>query len=362
VITQVTQRAWLALLRYNPHIRGLAYQSMPYTRFLLNPANGFTSDAHAGIGDEQAQANPTWYAKNGSTLIVNPNGSGPDNLIDVGNTAVRTAWSLNSRTRALSGTGIGQKWQGVFADDTNYHLGTALMPTAYPTDASWWAAQLGMFQTIYPAYQAAGLDLVPNIGAWMQNTSSWNGVGTDLVGGILPFTDGGLDEFFTMFAGADLWSGYYHYDLGALERTVALGKRFYAQAQGSSANALYALATLMIGAHATNPSLQSFGFSGIQDYVNEYWIPEFELDIGAPLYLKTEIGGNAQGFNAFQRRFERGWAVVNPKYNVDGSTRVSAVTFTLTGGLFSAPGYTNVRSVTLDPGRGAVLSLSVPGV
>jgi hypothetical protein len=356
LITQLTQRAWVSTLHgYKAGLRCLMYQETPYTRYLVNAANGYTSDGASGVSEEQA-ANGNWYARTaGSALITNSIIQLPDNLLDVGVAAVRTAWSTNSRSRVLAGSPATQDFQGVFGDDVNYTLNASGVPATYPTDAQWWVAQQAMYQTIYPDFTGAGLHLVPNLGSWMTGNQA-------TINGILPYTDGALQEFFTVYGYAnDAYSGWYHNDLALLENCVASGKRFYAQCHGTATNARYALATLMIGAHSTDSTRQSLGYSGLQDYANEYWITEFDLDIGSPAAAKTEVGGNATGFNGFQRQYSNGWACVNPKYNSNGSTRVAAQIFTLTGGSFTGSGFTNVTSISLLPGEGAVLAAAAQG-
>jgi hypothetical protein len=363
VITGYPNRAWLASLRAsNLPIEALLYQETSYTRGLAVPANGFASDGHSGVSQEEADGTTAMYEKTGGGAFINNPNFGSDRLLNVGRSDVRTAWSGNSRARALSGSPAAQDFSGVFGDDVNYHLGTSGVPADYATDALWWAAQKGMFQAIYPDFTGAGLKLVPNIGGWQTQTQAWDGVhGTDNVGDILPYVDGALEEFFTVYAYAnDAFSGWWHYSLGAADRCIAAGKRFYAQAHGSEANALYAFASLMMAAHATDASLQSFGYSGLnQDYANEYWPAFLDLDIGSPLSAREEVGGNTLGFNAFRRRFSNGWAAVNPAYNIDGSARSSSVVIGLTGGAFSDADHSGVGSITLAPGRGAILTLDV---
>src|SRR4051812_19846257 len=73
VITNYGQRSWIATLHgINSSLRALLYQETPYTRFLAVAANGFASDAAAGVSEEQAAANTTWYAKtSGGAFITN---------------------------------------------------------------------------------------------------------------------------------------------------------------------------------------------------------------------------------------------------------------------------------------------------
>jgi hypothetical protein len=352
-----SNRAWMGALKgYNPKVLALGYQETPYTRYLDVSANGYSSDCAAGVSEEQTAANPTWYEKTaGNAFITNPVVQIPDRLLNVGLSAVRTAWKTNAIARAHAGAA---SFDGIFGDDTNYHLGTAGTPADYANDAAWWTAQSGMYQTIYPDFVAAGLHLIPNLGAWQSNTQAWdNSHGTDNVGNILPYVDGAMEEFFVMYANGSL-SGYYHNDLGAMERCVAAGKRYYAQVHGTATTARYGFATLLIGAHATDRTLQSIGYSSTgQDYVNEYWLPEFDYAIGAPVEAKVEIGGNAVGFNAFRRYYSNGVALVNPAYNIDGSARSSSVAFALNA-KYTGSGIAATNSVTLAAGTGAVMVLT----
>jgi hypothetical protein len=82
VITNYTQRSWVATLHgVDATLRALLYQETPFTRHLAVPANGNTSDCPAGVSEEQAAANPTWYAKtSGGALITNQIIQAPDNL------------------------------------------------------------------------------------------------------------------------------------------------------------------------------------------------------------------------------------------------------------------------------------------
>jgi hypothetical protein len=355
VITNYTQRSWVATLHgVDATLRALLYQETPFTRHLAVPANGNTSDCPAGVSEEQAAANPTWYAKtSGGALITNQIIQAPDNLLDVGLAAMRTAWSLNTRTRALAGSPAAQDFQGVFADDVNYDLAssTSAYPAAYPTNAAWWTAQQGMFQAVYSDFSGAGLHLVPNMAQW----SNWDYYLS--MDGILPYTDGGNLEFFVTF-GNGASSGWFYNCLALADATIAAGKRFYATSHGTAANAIYGLATLMLCAHATNQSLQSFTWAGLQDYANEYWDATFDLNIGQPVGARFEVGPGASGFRGLQRQFTAGTAMVNPAYNTDGTAHTGNVTFSLPAGRTgTGSGFTNASTVTLAPGAGALLVL-----
>jgi hypothetical protein len=365
IFTGYPNRAWLASLRAtNPTLEALLYQET-YARGLAVPANGFASDCHAGVSIEEADATPAMYEKTAANAFINNPNFGSDRLLNVGRSDVRTAWSGNSRARALAGSPSTQDFSGVFGDDVNYHLGTSGTPADYANDAAWWAAQKGMYQTIYPDFTGAGLHLVPNLGGWQTQTSTWDSAWNtahsivDKVGDVLPYVDGALEEFFTVYAyAANAFSGWWHHSLGAADRCIAAGKRFYAQSHGSEANALYAFASLMMAAHATDASLQSFGYSGLnQDYANEYWPAFLETDIGTPVSAREEVGSGALGFRAFRREFSNGWAAVNPAYNIDGSPRSGSVVVALDGGTFTDVNHTSVTTVTLAPGEGAVLSM-----
>lgn len=353
IITSYTQRSAVASLHAaKSGLKALLYQEGPYTRNLANAANGYTSDAHSGVSEEQAAAN-NWYARDANgALITNQIIQSPDNLIDVGLSAVRSAWSTNSRARSLSAGGDSD-FQGVFADDVNFDLSTSATayPAAYPDNDTWWAALQGMFQAIYPDFSGASLELVPNMSQWML----WS-YAVDAMNNILPFTTGGHNEFFTVF-GSGSYSGWYHNDIALADNCINVaGKKFYATAHGTTTTALFAFCTLLLVAHPTDRTMQSFSYAGLQDYGNEYWVSDFELDIGSPVGTRSEIGGNATGHNAFQREFSKGWVCVNPMYNIDGSTRTGNVTFSLTGGTFTGSGFTSVTSVSLAPGTGAILA------
>src|SRR5205085_8458667 len=123
----------------------------------------------------------------------------------VGNSAVRTAWSQNSRTRATAGGGT-SNFQGVFADDVNYDLSTSATayPAAYATNAAWWTAQQGMFSAIYPQFAAAPLDLVPNMPQWALSNYAAS------MNGILPSTSGAHHEFFTTYANGTLSAQFWN--------------------------------------------------------------------------------------------------------------------------------------------------------
>src|SRR3954453_732280 len=66
-------RPWVAEVRAaNPRIKALAIQATPYTAPLDFPAQGFQSQCPAGISEDQAAANPTWYAKtSGGAFLSN---------------------------------------------------------------------------------------------------------------------------------------------------------------------------------------------------------------------------------------------------------------------------------------------------
>lgn len=194
-------------------------------------------------------------------------------------------------------------WQGLFLDNVDGSLNRfedmRLLLENYADDESYQAAIKSFLQTIYNGYfQSSDKELYANI-PYLRDNSVWFEY--------LNYLDGAMLEAFA----ADWDNGYLEIQewidqMDLAEKTQALGKRIILVTQGDindQERMQFGLASFLL----VNDGNAYFRYSNDEAYRELWWYPQYELDLGQPLGPRYQQG------EQWQRNFEHGYVMVNPK-------------------------------------------------
>jgi hypothetical protein len=331
----VVLQAWEAgkareLEAANPNVVVLVYQNLSAMAQGSAPEGLHSS----GVSFEEAtSAHPDWFLTSTSGQRISEGGYSWLWMADIGNAGYQQAWLSNVLSLLAHGP-----WDGVFLDDTNttakYHTDPSQI-AAYPTDAAYQSAVRSMLAYVGPGLKAAGKLAIPNIGSWSEYpevAKEW-----------LQFVDGGMDE---MFAKWSTTPGYgYRYaaqwktQIEEIATTESMHKVFLAvtQAADNDPQAIrYGWASTLLAAQGHT------SYVAAQNYSEETWTSEYNVELGAPTSAGKELSGGA-----WARTFANGLVVVNPT--------ASTVHVEL-GGVYSGSGLTNATSADLAPDSALILT------
>jgi len=298
----------------NPNIIVLAYKQFGFIN-QFGSGNGASS---SGVPWEQAVNHPEWFIKDANGNDILAGDAWFLHLANVYDDNYVKAWADDVVPELVA-----NGWDGVLMDDVD--------PAGYP---GYPAAVERAMSYIGPRVQAAHKLAIANIGDWVNNMDT--GIGW------LKYLSGAMEEHWTKW-GDYAGDGYrdpmrWQWHLQEMQRTLAMGKMFFAVAQGPAnddADARYTLASLLLASDG-QPYFQ-FSVCNRQ----QAWFPEYSYDLGT---AKGSYSEDSQG--VFWRWYSRGVVVVNPN---DTSATVSF------GGSYSGSGLTHATGATMPAHTGLIL-------
>jgi len=338
----VIMNAWesgriAAIKARSPHTRVLEYKDMSSTRSYAVHDGVDDAQRPTGVGYRDAERNhPDWFLLDTLGRRIEWKGYSGHWWLDPGNADYATAW-----TDAVVADLTAGKWDGVFIDNALYTPDFYLPPgrrlAKYKDDASFGAATESLLAVASNRIEAAGFDLVPNLGARFpdhEQYARWVGYGT-----------GAMREHFARFdsdgRGTVLMGDEWAEQLDQQEIVQSQGKAFLAVAYGFVTDevfARYARASFLLAWDGGPGALLYTPPSAGVDP----WRSEWTTTIGQPSAPREAVRGGA-----WRRRYSEGIVVVNP-------TAGAIVTVALDG-TYAAPDGGPITEITLAPGTGAVL-------
>jgi hypothetical protein len=315
----------------NPGLRVLMYVDM----MSADPRDPDGSSDWAGYTDAQAN-HPDWFLRgaDGNPLVFKDYPT--SRVMDVGNTAYQDAGAARVSSAAKA-----DGFDGVFLDDANASLrwviaGGEAACVTYPTTAKWQAAVDSFLTNVAPQLHQAGLLVVANIGGSTMTRGLWKAWNGPIDGAMEEsFTNGGTgrdsiaDGQWPAKLGHALWSEE-HGKIG-LDHAVT----------ATRGGARYGLASMLLVAGGKNLYSASTG------YTHEVWWPEYTTTnaLGRPLGRYRVLRNGI-----YRRDYTNGVVLVNPHAK---GTRVVRL-----GATYRGSGLGSIRSVTLKPTTGVVLTRS----
>jgi putative glycosyl hydrolase-like family 15 (GHL15) protein len=322
-----------ALKAAHSGVKVLVYKDMSSTRSYACRRGVDQDLLPTGVGYCRADRNhPEWFLLDQNNRRIQWRRYPGHWWMDVGNSAYQNTWTTDV-TAELNAKG----WDGVMIDNAIvnpvYYLQPRESIPRYPTTAAYTAATQSYLANVGPKLQAAGFEVIPNIGgadASPSVLSAW-----------VQYTSGVEREFWGRYGRGDGSPfGGWDWDRQMLQMDAveAQGKVFLAVTYGATTNTQlmrYARASFLLGWDGGPDALFYRPRPGLDP-----WAPDWTIKIGRPLGVRYHVG------MAWRRDFSRGVALVNPTS--------ASVTVPL-GGSYSTQDGEVVRSVTLGPRSGAVL-------
>lgn len=314
----------------NPDALLLAYQK----------AGGMRAgdDDHPSTGVTTGEADEAWFLHDEAGDRLEFCDYAGSWAADVGNVDYQARWLENVQERVTR-----DGFDGVMLDDVNtfpgHCLGSLGTPIAeYPTDEGYGDATVAFMAAVGPGLKAAGLAVAPNIAM-----NPWEDVMVAQATAMMPSVTHWMREYWMRWDDSenfrgDEWEATLDTMRIAQDAGVAyLGLTYGPGAEGAVEGQRYGRASWLVAWDGVSASAWGYWGDG-EDPWGDDWGP----DIGLP------TGDAEHDGDAWVRRYSGGVAVVNPGDH-DG------VVVEL-GDSYVDPELGEVTSVTLDHGRGRVLS------
>lgn len=318
----------------NPSIKVLVYKDASSTR-----PDAASLPYQGPCGVSYTAAPDAWFAKDSAGRRIEYSGYRGHWMMDVSNTAYRTAWSVNVRAAVTAGG-----FDGVFIDNLLWtRTAYGASPRNYATDGAMQEAYEGFLSWVRGDMQAAGKLMLGNLSNARLAYGRWPKY--------LAHLDGAWDEWWLVLSDTnplpeyvDGWTRVVT-EIGLCEQAgkIALVQPHYSV--GSTRPFRYAFASYLmaVGLRAAFTEANSTDGYGLPTP----WHPEFDWDLGAPLgpYRALSTG-------LYRRDFARATVVVN-------ASRASAGPVSL-GGVFVNEAGARVTSVSLAATSGTILLAATP--
>jgi hypothetical protein len=313
----------------NPAIRVFVYKDASSTR------PGASSDAYQGpCGVSYAAAPDAWFAKDSNGRRIEYSGYPGHWLMDVSNTAYRTAWSSNVRAAVQAGG-----FDGVFIDNLLWtRTAYGASPRNYASDAAMQDAYVGFLSWVRGDMQAAGKLMLGNLSNARLAYGRWPKY--------LAHLDGAWDEWWLALSDTNLLPEYVDgwtrvvNEIGLCETAgkIALVQPHFSAGTVKAFRYAYASYLMAVGTKAAFAEANSTDGYGLPTP----WHVEFDWDLGAPLgpYRALSTG-------LYRRDFTKATVVVN-------ATKAASAPVPL-GAVFTNEAGSLVSSVTLAATSGTIL-------
>lgn len=289
------------------HYHLAIWQSAPTVSFIID-GNSWGNDYPTVTTHE----NWFWHNEAGQRVAAVDDGK---LLMNIGDSTFLEYWASSIEAQAKASDA-----DAVFADSASPDLlqweaqnpleprlaGTGARDTAIAELSGrsyiyWWELFMGNMDA---ALGAAGLPLIPNIGS---QTTSWDTTDYYVTAGV--FVEGFADPKWAL---AD-WERSTNRILAlVLNGKIVIVQNYLASA-GDVATRLYYLANYLL-VRGPKTYIDYFAAGPLE------WYPEWSIDLGAPLFAARSVAEFGAAGGAYQRDFQKGWAVVNPG---DTATTVS---------------------------------------
>lgn len=329
-----------ALKAAHPDVKVFIYKDMSSTRSYACEGGVDQDLLPTGVGYCWADHNhPEWFLLDQNNQRIQWRGYPGHWWMDVGDAAYQNTWRTNVIPELRS-----KGWDGVMIDNAIvnpvYYLQFGESIPSYPTTAAYTAATESFLANVGPKLQAAGFEVVPNIGGADASPS--------LLSAWVQYTSGVEREFWGAYGRGDgppFGGSDWDRQMLQMEAVEAKGKVFFAVTYGATTNKQlmrYARASFLLGWDGGPGAMFYRPDQGLDP-----WAPDWTINIGAPLGVRYQVA------TAWRRDFSRGVALVNPTS--------TSVTVPL-GRSYSTQDGEIVTSMTLGPTTGAVLTLRAPAV
>lgn len=337
VVLNAWEAAWVPKLkRANPGVRALVYKDMSSTRSYA--ARDGVDDARlpTGVGYAEAERDrPEWFLADQRGRRVEWRGYPGHWWMDVGDAAYAERWAANVSAQAAA-----EGWDGVMIDNAMptpaHYLPPGRTLARYPDDTAYADATERFLAAVAPRLRAAGLSVVPNLGANFEDAERYRRW--------LDGATGVLREHYGRWGsdghGAVLTGPAWDHQLTQHESVQGAGRMFLAVAYARPGDVpfqRYARASFLLawdgGPSALAVTPPTAG--------HDPWTPDATAAVGMPAGPRVPVGAG------WMRPYTDGVVVVNPSPS-------ASVTFAL-GQPHRHPDAGPVTEVTLPPASGLVL-------